>query len=136
LSYLLDSNAWISLLPGRNPGVLTNLKQRPSGEIVLCSVVLAELWFGAEFSDAARKADNHRLVDELEARYRSFAFDNLAAREYAAIRAELSVAGQPIGPNDTMIAAIARSRKMILITHNTAEFCRVPGLAIEDWQSP
>ena len=102
---------------------------------MLCSVVLAELWFGAERSDPHRRADNFKLVDELAAKYESPPFDNLAARDYAAIRAQLYSKGQPIGPNDMMIAAIARSRGATLVTHNTVEFSRVSGLLIDDWQS-
>jgi tRNA(fMet)-specific endonuclease VapC len=43
--------------------------------------------------------------------------------------------GTPIGPNDLLIAAIAVSRRMILVTHNTREFCRVSGLTLEDWET-
>jgi tRNA(fMet)-specific endonuclease VapC len=50
------------------------------------------------------------------------------------IREHLARAGQPIGPHDTMIAAIARSRGATIVTHNTAEFGRVPSLLVEDWQ--
>jgi tRNA(fMet)-specific endonuclease VapC len=115
--------------------MLANIKRRPAEEILLCAVVLAELWFGAERSDAARIADNLKVVAELEAKYQSCPFDNSAAREYAAIRTHLLGIGQPIGPNDLMIAAIARSRGLTLVTNNLAEFARVPGLLIEDWQS-
>lgn len=97
--------------------------------------MLAELWFGAERSDAAHRANNLKLVDELAAKYETATFDNLAAREYATIRARLFAAGQPIGPNDMLIAAIARSRGATLITNNIAEFKRVPGLLVESWQS-
>jgi tRNA(fMet)-specific endonuclease VapC len=62
-------------------------------------------------------------------------FDNAAARDYATIRDHLFSAGQPIGPNDMLIAAIARTHGAALITHNVAEFSRVPGLTIDDWQS-
>jgi tRNA(fMet)-specific endonuclease VapC len=86
--------------------------------------------------DPNRHANNHALVDQLEAKYRSLPFDNAAARHYAAIQAHLSSIGQPIGPNDTMIASIARSQGVTLITHNTAEFRRVPGLLLDDWQAP
>ena len=116
--------------------MLTQLKQHPAEEILLCSVVLAELWYGAEHGDPKRRDDNYALVDELEAKYRSLPFDTPAARDYAVIRAHLSRTGQPIGPNDTMIAAIARSHGAALVTHNTAECSRVPGLSIEDWQTP
>ena len=97
--------------------------------------MLAELWFGVERSDATHQANNLKLVDELAAKYQSVPFDNAAARDYAAIRAHLSAAGQPIGPNDLLIAAITRNRGATLVTHNIAEFSRVPGLAIDDWQS-
>jgi tRNA(fMet)-specific endonuclease VapC len=136
VSYLLDSNTWISLLRWQNAGVLVRLKQHRTDEILLCSVVLAELWYGAERSEPQRRANNHKLVDELEAKYQSLPFDNVAARDYASIRSHLANSGQPIGPNDTIIAAIARSRGTMLVTHNAAEFSRVPGLLIEDWQTP
>jgi len=71
LSYLLDSNTWISLLRWQSAGVLARLKQHPADEMLICSVVLAELWFGAERSAANRRTDNYTLVDELEAQYRS-----------------------------------------------------------------
>jgi tRNA(fMet)-specific endonuclease VapC len=94
----------------QNAGVMAGLKRHPVDEILLCSVVLGELLFGAERSDSRHRASNFALVDALEATYQSLPFDNVAARDYATIRAELSRIGQPIGPNDTMIAAIARSR--------------------------
>ncbi|MEX0613543.1 MAG: type II toxin-antitoxin system VapC family toxin [Pirellulales bacterium] len=135
MSYLLDTNTWISLLRWQNAGVLARLKQHPAEDILLCSVVLAELWYGAERSDPNRRADNYALINELEAKYESLPFDNPAARDYALIRAQLSRTGQSIGPNDTIIAAIARSRGATLVTHNTAEFSRVPSLLIQDWQT-
>jgi tRNA(fMet)-specific endonuclease VapC len=67
--------------------------------------------------------------------YESIPFDDAAAASYGQIRQDLAVAGTPIGPNDLPIAAIAVSRKMILVSHNTREFSRVPGLQVEDWES-
>jgi len=99
-----------------------------------CSIVLAELWYGAEHGDQRHRAHNFQLVNDLVTQYDSLLFDNLAAREYAMIREQLSRAGRTIGPHDTMIAAIARSRGATVVTHNTAEFSRVPSLLVEDWQ--
>ena len=133
MSFLLDSNTWISLLRRQDAKVLAALDQHPADEILLCSVVLAELWYGAERS--GRREANYLLVDALQGKYRSLPFDDAAAREYAVIRATLAQQGNPIGPNDTMIAAIARSYGVTLVTNNVGEFRRVSGLAIEDWQS-
>lgn len=62
-------------------------------------------------------------------------FDDAAAHSYAAIRAALEKQGQPIGPNDTLIAAIALANGLTVVTHNAGEFSRVPGLLFEDWET-
>jgi tRNA(fMet)-specific endonuclease VapC len=61
-------------------------------------------------------------------------FDDAAAEAYGRLRAELARRGTPIGPNDLMIAAIALAHDLTLVTHNTAEFSRVSGLRLEDWE--
>jgi tRNA(fMet)-specific endonuclease VapC len=63
-------------------------------------------------------------------------FDRPAAEEYGKLREHLSARGLLIGPNDLLIAAIALANNLILVTHNTTEFSRVPGLKLEDWQVP
>jgi tRNA(fMet)-specific endonuclease VapC len=135
LTYLLDTNTWVALLRWQDAGVLARLKQVLPENIVLCSIVLAELWYGAEHSGPQYRNHNHQLVDGLAAKYDSLPFDNAAAREYAVIREQLAHTGQPIGPHDTMIAAIARSRGVTVVTHNTGEFGRVPSLNVEDWRT-
>jgi tRNA(fMet)-specific endonuclease VapC len=62
------------------------------------------------------------------------AFDSAAAAEAARVRGELEALGQPIGPYDTLLAGHALSLKLRLATNNIAEFGRVIGLAIENWQ--
>ena len=61
-------------------------------------------------------------------------FDLNSALHFAEIRAELELQGRPIGPYDLQIAAIARANGMTLATNNVAEFGRVPGLLVEDWE--
>jgi tRNA(fMet)-specific endonuclease VapC len=60
-------------------------------------------------------------------------FDELAATHFGQLRADLAKIGKPIGPYDQMIAGHARSRGLILVTSNTSEFKRVPGLRIDNW---
>lgn len=130
--YLPDTNAWIRFLnPGETP-VKERFLASDATRIWLCSVVKAELYFGAMKS--VRKEENLALLEALFHRFPSFPFDDHAAREYGNIRYDLSSRGTPIGPNDLMIAAIALTRNAVLVTHNNREFSRVPGLTLEDWE--
>lgn len=66
--------------------------------------------------------------------YNTLAFDDKAGEVYGRIRSVLERKGTPIGSNDLLIAAIALSNHLILVTHNTREFSRVEGLMLEDWE--
>lgn len=136
MTFLLDSNAWIGWLRQKQPKLVARIKQENPANIVLCSVVLGELIYGAERSGPAHRVGNLLRVKQLLGNYTSIPFADAAAEEYGRIRAHLEGQGMPIGPNDTMIAAIALVNGCTLVTHNTAEFSRVPGIAIEDWQIP
>ncbi len=135
MSHLLDTNSFIDhLRRGPASNVTAKLIAAPSGSAYLCSVVLAELFYGAMHGGAAHQAANLALIAKLRQQFVSLPFDDRAAEEYGRIRAHLGALGTPIGPNDLMIAAIALSNQMALVTHNTTEFSRVPGLTVEDWQ--
>src|SRR5260370_9269673 len=95
---------------------------KPS-EIKLCSVVKAELWYGA-----ARSNNAGAVMSKLSAfftPYESFPFDDSAAIEYGRIRGQLAHAGPLIGPNDLMIAATARGRVLTVVTRITRTFPRI-----------
>ena len=64
---------------------------------------------------------------------RDVGFDAPADADYGAIRASLEKSGRPIGGNDLLIAAQARSSGLTLVTRNVGEFSRVEGLRVEDW---
>jgi len=129
--FLPDTNAWIRFLnPGDNR-VKDHFLSADVSRIWLCSVVKAELFFGAMKS--TRVTENLALLDELFADFTSVPFDDNAARRYGEIRSDLARKGTPIGPNDLMIAAIASIHDLTLVTHNTREFNRVTGLNFEDW---
>lgn len=132
MSWLLDTNACIRYLNGRSPQLKARVDAADPAEILVCSVVKAELHFGAAGSrDPAKALAAQR---QFLSRFSSLPFDDAAAEEYGEIRADLTRRGQLIGPNDLMIAAICRAQDVILVTHNVAEFGRVPGLRIEDWE--
>lgn len=132
--YLLDSNVCIQYLRGRNFLVRQRLCAVPLQEIRLCSVVMSELYIGALRS--SNPVTNRAKLDTFAHPYVSLSFDDMAAEQHARIRRHLEALGTPIGPYDSQIAAIAIANGVTLVTHNTGEFSRVPGLVIEDWEKP
>lgn len=131
--YLLDTNVCIHLLNEKHSGILQHFRQHSPADVALCSVVKAELLYGARRSQ--RIETNLQLLKAFFAPLQSLAFDDECAEHYGQIHADLLSQGKPIGPNDTLIAAIARAHDATLITHNTGEFGRVAGLRMEDWES-
>ncbi len=73
-------------------------------------------------------------IGEFEAPFTSLPFDDSCVDAYGRIRSELEKAGTPIGPNDLMIAAVALTHNLTLVTHNTREFQRVAHLSLADWK--
>jgi tRNA(fMet)-specific endonuclease VapC len=132
--FLLDTNTCIEYLRKRNQNVINQIHARPPNELRLCSIVTAELYFGA--CKSPQQAANFALLATFLPVFLSLPFDDRAAREYGQIRADLEAKGTPIGSNDLMIAAIALANDLTLVTHNTSEFSRVPGLRYVDWQIP
>jgi tRNA(fMet)-specific endonuclease VapC len=133
--YLLDSNVWIGLIRGASAGLAARYRTAaPSLDIRVCSVIVAELWYGCARS--AKPAANRAAIDALIAPYPSLPYDDRAADHFVTIRRHLESIGTMIGPYDAQIAAIALANGCTLVTHNTAEFNRVPSLALEDWQTP
>lgn len=132
MRYLLDTNVCVVYLNGRSASVREQLLATPVEEIAVCSVVKAELFYGA-----CRSNNPKRTLERQQAflaRFVSLPFEDEAALLAGQIRAKLASAGTPIGSYDLQIAAIALTNNLTLVTHNTREFERVDGLQIEDWE--
>jgi tRNA(fMet)-specific endonuclease VapC len=130
MKYLLDTNTCIAFLKG-NQTVVEKIRKIGIENLCLCSIVKAELWFGA--CKSQRVTANQAVLKEFFAQFLSVPFDDNSIEHYGEIRALLSKAGKPIGANDFLIAAIAKANNVTLVTHNTKEFIRVPNLLLEDW---
>jgi tRNA(fMet)-specific endonuclease VapC len=134
MTYLLDTNVWIRFLRKQNSAPVQRLRTHQPSEIHVCSVVAAELYHGCLRSN--RPAANRTKVEAVLDPYVCLPFDKAAASAYARIRHELERLGTVIGPYDLQIGAIAIANNCTLVTHNIAEFNRIPGLVIEDWETP
>lgn len=133
MTWMLDTNACIRYLNGRSPKLRSKFDAANPAEIRVCSVVKAELYFGAALSHNPQKTLASQQL--FLSRFPSLAFDDAAAVLYGEIRADLTRRGLVIGPNDLMIASICRANQITLVTHNVNEFGRVPELVVEDWEA-
>jgi tRNA(fMet)-specific endonuclease VapC len=140
--YLLDTNACISFMRG-NISIRNHFqRQQDSGLIFLCTIVQAELWHGVY---AAAQSTERREVQTQEffTAFEILPFDEQAAQEYGKIKAVVeplekewnrqSRKFKAIGDNDILIAAIARSRDLVLVSRDS-DFDRIPNLRRENWE--
>lgn len=131
--YLLDTNACIQYLKGSSPLIEANMTSNGDASVVMCAVVAGELFYGASKSNDPAKA--WAITERFVNRFRSYVFDDHAARHYGVIRNDLERAGTMIGANDLLIASIALANSLTLVTHNVTEFSCVKGLSIVDCQT-
>jgi tRNA(fMet)-specific endonuclease VapC len=128
--FLLDSNALVHVLKGKGR-VAERLTQTNPSRVAIPSVVVYEMEYGTlrSANPRTRRTALHRILDAVEI----LPFDRRAAEQAALIRLQLEKRGEIIGPFDLMIVGTALAFGCVLVTHNTAEFSRVPGLRVEDW---
>lgn len=128
--YLLDTNIVSDLV--RHPQGTVAGRIADVGEDAVCTsiIVAAELRYGAERSASYRLRER---VDLVLSALEVLPLELPADRHYGELRQHLSMQGTPIGPNDLLIAAQALALDLTLVTANTAEFVRVPHLAVENW---
>ena len=100
-------------------------------DVAVSTITLFELEYGAEKSHYQQRSEDALVKFLLP--FDLIEPDRSAAKEAAAIRAQLEKQGMPIGPYDLLIAGLARSRNMILATNNTKEFERIDHLRLENW---
>ena len=131
MRFCLDTDTCIDAMKGVWPGMAARFERFVPEDFGIPAIVRAELLLGVLKSDNPERTG--AVVEGFLAPYELIPFERTAAQKYAEIRHDLEKKGTPIGPNDLVIAATACARNLVLITHNTSEFSRVTGLAIEDW---
>jgi tRNA(fMet)-specific endonuclease VapC len=132
MRYLLDTDTCIWLLRKREPVVSRVIAESPE-DLAIASMTLAELYFGAlNGSDPDREEQKiERLIFQIS---EVIAFDQGAARIHGELRYALRA--NRISERDLVIASVAVTNSLILVTSNQREFQRVSGLHLEDWMAP
>ena len=131
MHYLLDTNICIYLIKKRPLEVLERFREHSPEDVAISTITLFELQYGIEKSQYQKRSQD--ALSKFFQPLNLIDIDRSSAVESAKIRAQLEKKGLPIGPYDLLIAGLARSRDMILVTNNTKEFERVVGLHLENW---
>jgi tRNA(fMet)-specific endonuclease VapC len=130
VTFLLDTDICIYAIK-RRAAVLERMKSHRRADVRVSVVTEAELKLGAVKS--AHPVRNRQVVEAFLLAFEVLDFGSIDADAYAEIRGHLERAGTPISSMDTLLAAHARARNLVLVTNNEREFRRVPGLRIENW---
>lgn len=139
MTYLPDTNVWSRFLRDRREdAALCDRVEANLRDCRLAAIALMELEYGA-----AKRPDvpafRERILQLQSLFPEVVPFGSAAAYHAGYVRAHLATLrpnAQPIGPYDALLAGQALAIGATFVTHNSAEFSRVPGLACENWQRP
>lgn len=131
MKFMLDTNICIHVIKNRPESVLSRFTEHTPQDMCISTITLAELEYGV--CKSAFPERNRLALTLFLSGITVVPFDSSAAIEYGNIRTALEAKGTPIGPNDMLIAAHAKSLGLSIITNNTREFARVDGLSLENW---
>ena len=133
MKYLLDTDTCSYVMRQSSTVLLERFRRISSSDAAISVITQGELQAGL-----AKKPEATQLrqrLERLNAALPTVALPELAAFSYAQIRQQLERKGQIIGANDLWIAAHALAANLTLVTNNTREFRRVPGLEVVDWSA-
>lgn len=135
MTYLLDTNAWSALIRNSHPAIVGRIAGTPVSELILSAVAWFELQYGVARAAPTRRKFFALKLAALAEEVEVAPFGPGAAQAAASVRATLAGAGTPIGAYDVQLAGHALDLDAVLVTNNTREFQRVPGLKLEDWST-
>ncbi len=131
MTYLLDTDICIYILNRPTPNLRSRFEKEPLSELGVSILTEAELYYGALHS--SKPKNNRDRVESLLSPLTRLPFDSDAAGAFASIKENLAKRGKMIGAIDMLIAAVARSKNLTLITNNLKHFGEIQGLSIENW---
>lgn len=132
--FLLDTNICIYAINGRHPMLSEKLLSIHPSEIFISSITVGEMEYGAAKSHWGERTK--QIMHAFLANYDILPFTDQDAALFGAFRAQLESAGITAGVLDVMIAAQGVSNNLTVVTHNTREFIRIPGIKLDDWVIP
>jgi tRNA(fMet)-specific endonuclease VapC len=129
--YMLDTDIASYVMKRTNANAVKRLIALPTDATCISAIVESELRFGIAVSP--RRQQDQEALNEFLSYMQVLDYPAAASTDYGLIRGDLKQRGALIGANDLLIAAHARHLGLTLVTNNTREFSRVPGLKVENW---
>ena len=135
MKILLDTSTCIDLLRGTGGEVAARFRARKPSDLVIGSVIVAELRAGAELS--RDQAEAHRRIDLLLDSVLGLPFTDEEARAFGRINADLirRKLADHIDDMDKLIAAQAVTHGLRVATSNEKDFARIRGISWENWRT-
>lgn len=129
MEYLLDTNICIHFFRGKF-NIIQKLEKTKLENCAISEITLAELVFGAEYSDNPEK--NHEIIDKFIKRITIIPiYDSIYF--YGKEKARLRKSGNIISDFDLMIGCTSVESNLIMVTENIDEFNRISNIKIENW---
>ena len=122
----------------RHPTVLQHLQRLPDDDLVVTTIITCGEDLGGWLPACRRAPDGVARVQAYARLQRGLdfyqhwvclPFDAAAATIFDQLRLQRL----RVGTNDLAIAAITLAVQGVLVTRNTVDFQRIPGLVLEDW---
>lgn len=133
MTYLLDTDICIYWLKNRQE-VREKVREIGWNQITLCVITAAELYYGAY--NSSRVTENLTRAEFFIQQLPVLPLSNNALRRFGQLKAELRRIGQPVADFDLLIASVALTENLILVTNNTRHYERIAGLQLENWTLP
>ena len=127
----MDTNICAYFMSRRYPSVTAKFREHNPGDLVISSIVAAELAYGVE--NSARVESNRHTLELFLSKLTVLAWDDSAIWQFGVHKAKLKKAGAKLGELDLLIGCHALAMDAVLVTNNTREFERIEGLKLENW---
>ena len=132
MNFLLDTDICSAHM--RRPAQLGHRFVQYAGGLAIPTIVLAELYAGAHKHPNPAKV--LPLITDLLQEVQILDFDAAGAERFGEIRGALLRQGITVSRMDLLIASVALTHDLTLVTHNTADYRNIPGLRLDDWLIP
>jgi tRNA(fMet)-specific endonuclease VapC len=129
--YLLDTNICVYFISRKYPSVTAKFRKHDPGDLVISSIVAAELAYGVQ--NSARVESNQQHLELFLSKLTVLPWDDTAIWHFGVHKTRLKKAGTKIGELDLLIGCQALALDAVLVTNNTREFERINGLKLENW---